>query len=64
MIETLLGIILLCVVFGLLLWLVTLLPLPEPFPTIIKVCVVIICILLLLGIVFGGVDIPRVRLHA
>lgn len=63
MIELLLSVILLCVVLGLTYWLVTLLPLPAPFPTIIQVCVVVICIILLLGVVFGGVDFPRVRLR-
>jgi len=61
MINLLISIVILCVVGGLLYWLVSLLPLPEPFPAIIRVCVVLIMILLLLGVVFGGVDIPRIR---
>ena len=63
MIEQLFTIIVFCIVAGLLWWLVTLLPLPEPFPTVIRVCVVVMLILILLGMVFGGVDVPRIRLR-
>lgn len=62
MIEMLFTIIVFCIVAGLIWWLVTLLPLPEPFPTVIRVCVVVILILILLGMLFGGVDVPRFRL--
>lgn len=58
MISLLITIIIFAIVAGLLYWLVTLLPLPEPFKTIISVCCVLICILLVLGIIFGGVDVP------
>ena len=37
------------IVIGLLYWLVTLLPLPEPFKTLALVVVIIFCILWILG---------------
>jgi cation transporter-like permease len=58
MIELLMALIVFCVVGGLLYWLVTLLPLPEPFPRIVQVAVILICVLLLLGVFFGGVSVP------
>lgn len=61
MIELLVTVIIFAIVAGLLYWLVLQLPIPEPFLTVVKIAVVLICILLLLGIVFGGIDIPRVR---
>jgi cation transporter-like permease len=63
MINLLVTVIILAIVAGLLYWLVTLLPLPAPFPQIIQVAVVLICFLLLLGILFGGVDVPVMRLR-
>ena len=41
--------IVLLIVMGLLYWLVTLLPLPEPFPVIIKVVVILLVIYVLLS---------------
>ena len=61
MIEALLSLVLLLIIGGLLYYCVSLLPLPEPFPAIIRVCVIIICVLLLISVLFGGVDLPHVR---
>ena len=63
MIGLLFTVIIFCIVAGLIWWLVTLLPLPEPFPTVIRVCVVVMLILILLGMLFGGVDVPRLHLR-
>lgn len=41
------------IVAGLIYWLVTLLPLPEPFPTVIRVVVIIALILWLLPLLNG-----------
>ena len=41
------------IVLGLIYWIITLLPLPEPFKQIAIVIVVVICLLYLLGILFG-----------
>lgn len=37
------------VILGLLFWLLTLLPLPDPFPTILKVVFILIAIYVVLG---------------
>lgn len=63
MIDLLITVIVFCIVGGLLWWLVTMLPLPEPFPTVIRVCVVLILILILLGVLFGGVSLPALHLR-
>lgn len=55
MIAVLVNIIILLIVMGLLYWLVTLLPLPAPFPTIIQVAFVIIAILIVLSMFAGWV---------
>ncbi len=41
------------IVMGLLYWLVTMLPLPEPFKQIITVIVIVICILYVMSLLFG-----------
>lgn len=53
MIELLIQIVVLCVVMGLIYWLVGMLPLPEPFAKIASVAVILITILLLLSLFFG-----------
>jgi heme A synthase len=63
MISLLITIIVFLIVGGLLYWLVTLLPLPEPFKTIISVCCILICILLVLGIFFGGISVPAFQIR-
>jgi heme A synthase len=63
MINLLITIIIFAIVAGLLYWLITLLPIPEPFKTIITVCSILVCVLLVLGIFFGAVDVPALRLR-
>ncbi len=59
---TLFAIIVLIVVIGLIYWLITLLPIDARFKQIILVILVIFCILVLLGFLFGGVAVPGIRL--
>jgi hypothetical protein len=61
-IELMIYLIVLCIVFGLLYYVVTLLPLPEPFKTIAIVLVLIVFILVLLGVFFGGINLPRLQI--
>lgn len=63
MLDLLITVIVFCIVSGLLWWLVSMLPLPEPFPTVIRVCVVLILILILLGALFGGINLPVLNLR-
>lgn len=52
----------LVLVFGLIWWLVTsVIPLPAPFAKVAQVLIVVIFILVLLGAVFGGIDLPTLR---
>lgn len=55
MIETLISLIIVCIVFGLIYYLVTLLPIPAPFKRIIDIAFILIAILLLLGYLGGYV---------
>lgn len=55
MIDFLIWVVVMCVVFGLLYYIVTLLPLPEPFGKIAVVAVLVIFILVLLGALTGQV---------
>ena len=53
------------VIIGLLYWLVSLIPLPHPFPVIIQVAFILLAVLAVLsafGIVGGGLGLPHVRL--
>ena len=61
MISLLITLIVFCIVAGLVYWLLTLLPLPDPFKTIIIVAFILILILVLLGMFFGGIDVPHMR---
>lgn len=61
--DLLVTIIIFAIVAGLVYWLVLQLPLPEPFAMIVRVAVILICILLLLGMVTGGVALPHFRLR-
>lgn len=49
----LISIIVTLIVFGLLYYLVTLIPLPSPFPEIIRVVVIIVLVLWLAGLLLG-----------
>lgn len=61
MISLLVTLIVFCIVAGLVYWLLTMLPLPDPFKTIIIVAFILILILVLLGMFFGGIDVPHLR---
>jgi hypothetical protein len=50
----LIDIVILAIVFGLVYWIVTLLPLPEPFKQIAVVAVLLIFLLVLLSVFLGG----------
>jgi hypothetical protein len=58
MIDVLISIIILAVVFGLIFYLVQMLPIPEPFAMIVRVAVILIAILLVVSVAFGGVSVP------
>jgi hypothetical protein len=53
MLTILFSIIVTLIVAGLIYWLISLIPLPPPFPEIIRVVVILAVVLYLLSIVFG-----------
>jgi len=59
MIELLLWIVILCILFGLIYYVVTLLPLPEPFHKIAIICVLVIFLVVLLSALVGVMPMPR-----
>lgn len=59
MIPLLVQLIVFCIVCGLIYYLITLLPLPEPFKQIVVVCVILIFILVLLSFFMGALPMPR-----
>ena len=63
--SILITLILWLVVVGLIYWLVSLIPLPPPFPAVIQVCFILLAVLAALsafGIIGGGLPFPHVRL--
>lgn len=64
MINLLVTLLVLVLVFGVVWWLFTsVIPLPAPFAKVAQVIIAVIFVLVLLGMVFGGVDLPAVRLR-
>ena len=61
MIETLISILILLIVFGIVFWLLQQIPLPAPWGQGVQIVAILICLLLVLSVVFGGVDLPRMR---
>jgi len=59
MIDFLISLVILCIVFGLIYYIVTLLPLPEPFKKIATIAVLLIFVLVLLGSLVGGISLPH-----
>lgn len=53
MLPLLFSLLFMVIVLGLMYWLVSLLPLPDPFKTLVIVIVVLICVAYLFGLVFG-----------
>jgi hypothetical protein len=51
--SLLITILILCVVFGLIYWIIGLLPIPAPFKTVVLVILGIIALIYLFGILFG-----------
>lgn len=57
-VSLLITIIVFAIVFGLVWWLLQQLPLPPAALQIVRVCVIVLAIVLLLGVLFGGVQMP------
>lgn len=65
--EGLLGllvtIIILALVFYVIYWVIGQIPLPDPFGVVVRVILGLIAVLVLLGVLFGGISIPVLRLR-
>lgn len=59
LVSVLIWIVILCIVFGLVYYIVTLLPLPEPFKRIATIAVLLLFILVLVLFALGGISLPR-----
>ena len=62
MLNLLVTLLILVLVFGLVWWVVSLIPLPAPFATVAQALVAVIFIIILLGVAFGGVSMPALRM--
>lgn len=63
MISLLISILILAIIFGLIWWVVTLIPLPAPFAKVAQAAVALIFLIVLLSIAFGGVSMPLANLR-
>jgi heme A synthase len=63
LIGLLVTIVILALVFYLIYWIIGQIPLPDPFKTIILVIVGLIAVILLLGMLFGSINVPRFGLR-
>jgi hypothetical protein len=63
LIGLLITVLIIGLVFGLIFWLLGQFPLPAPFMMVAKAVLAIIAIMLLLGMIFGGVNVPTLRLR-
>lgn len=59
MIELLVTIVVLALVFGVLYWLVDMIPIAQPFNKIVKVGLAVVFVLVIIGMLFGGVPVLR-----
>jgi hypothetical protein len=65
--EGLIGILVTVVVLGLvfylLWWLIGVIGLPDPFNKVAQVLIALIAVVILLGLLFGGINIPTLRIR-
>lgn len=59
MISVLVNLLIVLIIFGLLYYAATLLPLPQPFRNLVLVLLILIFVLLLVGVLFGVLPTPR-----
>lgn len=59
----LITIIILALVFYLVYWIVGQIPLPPPFKTVVTVIIGLLAVIILLGLLFGGISIPVLRIR-
>jgi hypothetical protein len=62
LISLLITVIIIGLVFYLVWWAISKIPLPDPFGVVVQVILALIAVLVLLGLLFGGVSIPHLKL--
>jgi hypothetical protein len=62
MINLLVTLLILCLVFGVVWWIISIIPLPDPFKKIAQVLIAVIVLIMLLSLLFGGMNLPTLRL--
>ena len=62
LIGLLITVVVLGLVFYLLWWLLGVIGLPEPFHKVATVVIALIAVVILLGLLFGGINVPTLRL--
>jgi hypothetical protein len=50
-------------IFGLIIYFIRTIPMPAPWGIVAQSIVALICILLLLGVLFGGISVPVLRVN-
>jgi len=63
LVNLLITILILSLVFGLIWWVLGQMPIPEPFRMVVNAIIGLIAVLVLLGIVFGGINVPILRIN-
>jgi hypothetical protein len=61
MIEFLIWVVILCIIFGLIYYIVSLMPLPPPFKNIAMIVILVVFLLILLFSLLGTVPMPKFR---
>ena len=61
MIDILVSVLILCLVVGLIIWVIRILPIPEPFGTVVQAIIALIFVIWLLGVLLGGLPGMRFR---
>lgn len=58
MLGLLVNLLILALIMGLCYWVITIIPLPEPFKTVVMVVFGIICVIVLISLLVGGFSFP------
>lgn len=63
LVSLLITILIIALVFGLIWWVLGQMPIPEPFRMVVNVIIGLIAVILLLSLLFGGINVPTLRLN-
>ena len=63
MLSLLVTLLVLCIIGGLIFWLLQYLPIPQPFRNIVYFILIIIFVVILISIFFGGINVGDIGFH-